>query len=175
MLVIAEASASDLDAVLDLNASAVPNVNLVSRDTLRRLREQACYFKVAKSGGRVTSEGRVIAFLLALPEGAAYESMNYRWFSARYPKFVYIDRIVVGSGSRREGVGRRLYEDLAAMARERAPVLACEVNLRPPNPGSMTFHEAFGFEEVGQQDTEGGTKRVRMLVKRLEAEALEHH
>jgi len=167
MLVIAETSASDLDAVLELNAGAVPDVNLVSMDTLRRLREQACYFKVAKS------DGRVVGFLLALPEGAAYESINYRWFSARHPTFVYIDRIVVDPRFQREGVGRRLYADLETMARARAPVLACEVNLRPPNAGSMKFHESFGFEEVGQQDTEGGTKRVRLMIKRLEAEALE--
>ena len=31
----------------------------------------------------------------ALREGTPYESPNYRWFSERYPEFVYIDRIVI--------------------------------------------------------------------------------
>src|SRR5262245_23722099 len=97
-----------------------------------------------------------------------FDSLNYRWFLARYPTFVYIDRVVVGPDFQRRGIGRLLYDDLESVARRRAPLLSCEVNLRPLNPGSMAFHEAFGFEEVGQQDTEGGEKRVRLMVKSLQ-------
>ena len=46
--------------------------------------------------------------------------------------------------------------------------MTCEVNLRPPNPGSMAFHRAMGFDEVGTQNTEGGSKTVSLLVKRLD-------
>jgi predicted GNAT superfamily acetyltransferase len=28
--------------------------------------------------------------------------------------------------------------------------LCCEVNVEPPNPGSLRFHERIGFAEVGQ-------------------------
>jgi predicted GNAT superfamily acetyltransferase len=42
-------------------------------------------------------------------------------------------------------------------------VLFCEVNVRPRNDASLAFHEAIGFREVGQQDTDGGAKRVSLL------------
>ena len=45
------------------------------------------------------------------------------------------------------------------------PVLLCEVNVKPRNEGSLRFHHRLGFREVGQQDTEGGAKRVSMLAK----------
>ena len=32
-------------------------------------------------------------------------------------------------------------------------------------PISTKFHESFGFYEVGQQETEGGAKRVSLMVK----------
>ena len=157
-----DAVKSDYPAILRLNADAVPHVNLISEATLCDLHAASCYFRQVVVGDVVAG------FLLALPEGARYDSLNYRWFSARYPTFVYIDRVVVGQDFQRQGIGRLLYGDLEAMARRRAPLLSCEVNLRPSNPGSMAFHEAFGFEEVGQQDTEGGEKRVRLMVKSLQ-------
>ena len=105
--------------------------------------------------------------MLALAEGADYTSLNFRWFQERYATFVYIDRVVVRASQRGAGVGHALYVDVESQARKRAPILACEVNLRPPNPRSMAFHERFGFREVGQQDTEEGTKRVRLMAKEL--------
>jgi len=38
----------------------------------------------------------------------------------------------------------------------------------PRNDESLVFHERFGFEEVGQQNTSGGSKRVSLLVKELD-------
>jgi predicted GNAT superfamily acetyltransferase len=35
------------------------------------------------------------------------------------------------------------------------------------NEGSLRFHHRIGFVEVGQQDTDGGTKRVSLLAKPL--------
>jgi hypothetical protein len=35
-------------------------------------------------------------------------------------------------------------------------VLTCEVNLRPPNEGSLRFHRRLGFREVGRQETPYG-------------------
>jgi len=32
----------------------------------------------------------------------------------------------------------------------------CEVNIMPPNPGSIRFHKRFDFEECGSQFTEAG-------------------
>jgi predicted GNAT superfamily acetyltransferase len=33
------------------------------------------------------------------------------------------------------------------------------------NAPSLRFHERLGFEPVGEQQTEGGDKRVRLLVR----------
>jgi uncharacterized protein len=160
-LQLVDASPFDYEAILRLNGEAVPHVNLISEETLSHLHRESCYFRVAKVNGTVCG------FLLGLSEGAQYESLNYRWFSARFSSLVYIDRVVIDPGARRQGIGRLLYADIESVARQRAPVLACEVNLRPPNAGSMLFHESFGFKEVGQQDTEEGKKRVRLMVKTL--------
>jgi hypothetical protein len=48
-----------------------------------------------------------------------------------------------------------------------APLLTCEVNLNPPNLGSIRFHNRIGFREVGQQDSKPGLT-VSMLAKKLD-------
>jgi hypothetical protein len=35
-------------------------------------------------------------------------------------------------------------------------LLCCEVNLEPPNLGSIRFHERIGFTEVGQHSPQQG-------------------
>ena len=52
------------------------------------------------------------AFLLAFDQDADYDSPNYLWFRSRYPRFVYVDRIVVARSARGRGCARRLYSDL---------------------------------------------------------------
>src|SRR5262249_37925580 len=39
--------------------------------------------------------GEVDAFLLTFDQDADYDSPNFLWFRSRYPRFVYVDRIVV--------------------------------------------------------------------------------
>ena len=68
-----------------------------------------------------------------------------------------------------KGLGRDLYAAVIHLIQGRYPTLACEVNLRPPNLISETFHAQLGFVEVGQQDTEGGAKRVVMLTQDIQA------
>jgi uncharacterized protein len=117
--------------------------------------------------------GNLDAFLLAFDQDARYDSPNFLWFSARYPRFVYVDRIVVASSARGRGLARRLYDDLFEHARgaghER---VVCEVNMIPPNPESDAFHAALGFVEVGTASIHGGSKTVRYLLRRLSYAAL---
>ena len=48
--------------------------------------------------------GNLEAFLLAFDQAARYDSPNFLWFCARYPRFVYVDRIVVAAaGTLRDG------------------------------------------------------------------------
>jgi predicted GNAT superfamily acetyltransferase len=96
-------------------------------------------------------DGERAGFLFGFTEGSAYASPNYRWFAARYPSFVYVDRVVVDERHRGLGIGRLLYDDLVAWSAGRHPVLCAEVNTRPRNDGSLRFHSRYGFTEVGRQ------------------------
>ena len=94
-------------------------------------------------------------------------SENYRYFQRKYPRFLYVDRIAVTAEHHRRGVGRALYQHLLNTSSADYPILTCEVNLRPPNPGSLVFHERIGFRAVGEQETEGGAGRVCLMAMPL--------
>lgn len=112
--------------------------------------------------------GRPAGFLLALSHATPRQGPNHGWFLEGLPAFAYIDRVVVDAASRGAGLGRALYADLAARARAAGlPVLACEVNLEPPNPASMAFHERLGFVEAGVATDPRNGKRVRYLTLAL--------
>ena len=65
------------------------------------------------------------------------------------------------------GLGTILYEDLKSTALDKVPLIACEVNIKPYNTQSINFHKKYGFIEVGQQDTEGGRRRVSLMTFQL--------
>jgi uncharacterized protein len=112
--------------------------------------------------------GSLDAFLLAFDQDAPYDSPNFLWFRARYPRFVYIDRIAVTPSARGRGLARLLYCDLFDTARRRGHThIACEVNVDPPNPTSDAFHAALGFVEVGCASIHDGSKTVRYLERTL--------
>lgn len=158
---VRDATWADLPSMLALNNAAAPAVNELDNGRLSALFEQAALCRIALHGGTVAG------FLLALREAADYESVNYRWFQQHYDRFVYIDRVVVAPASRGHGVGKILYADVESFAERRAPYLTCEVNVRPRNDISLIFHGTLGFEEVGHQATEGGSKLVCLMVKPL--------
>jgi uncharacterized protein len=114
--------------------------------------------------------GDLDAFLLAFDQSADYDSPNFLWFRSRYPRFVYVDRIVVASTARGRGHARRLYDDLfehaVAAGHDR---VVCEVNTQPPNPASDAFHDALRFVEVGTASVYGGSRTVRYLSRALPA------
>jgi predicted GNAT superfamily acetyltransferase len=113
-----------------------------------------------------TRIGDVDAFLIVFDQRARYDSPNFKWFQAKYPDFVYVDRIITGPNARGKGYARALYQDLFEKAAGRGHKrVVCEVNLDPPNPGSDAFHLALGFAEVGRQLLPGSSKIVRYLSK----------
>jgi predicted GNAT superfamily acetyltransferase len=113
--------------------------------------------------------GHLDAFLLAFDQDAPYDSPNFLWFRARYPRFVYIDRIAVAPSARGRGIARLLYCDLFEEAHRRGHQdVVCEVNLAPPNPASDAFHAALGFVEVGRASIHAGRKTVRYLKRTLD-------
>ncbi len=112
--------------------------------------------------------GSVEAFLLAFDQDADYDSPSFLWFRARYPRFVYVDRIVVARSARGRGLARRLYDDPFRHAlRAGHERIVCEVNREPPNPASDAFHAALGFSEVGSAAIHDGSKTVRYLARSL--------
>jgi predicted GNAT superfamily acetyltransferase len=112
--------------------------------------------------------GDLDGFLLAFDQDAGYDSPNFRWFRARYPRFVYVDRIVVASFARGRGHARLLYRDLFDRASEAGHErVVCEVNARPPNPESGAFHAALGFVEVGSASIHNDSKTVRYLLRTI--------
>ncbi len=112
--------------------------------------------------------GNLDAFLLAFDQDARYDSPNFLWFHSRYPRFVYVDRIVVASSARGRGYARKLYGDLFEHAvRAGKKRVVCEVNTRPPNPASDAFHATLGFVEVGTASVHEGSKTVRYLSRAL--------
>lgn len=107
-----------------------------------------------------------MGFLLCLGEGLAYESANYRWLSRQRNRFAYIDRICVDEAARGNRIGEKLYFGLfQSLAGTKRPFV-CEVNKRPPNPGSLRFHERLGFAQIGEEDH--GEKAVIFMERALE-------
>ena len=158
---VSDVTAADLDDVLGLNEACVPHVNSLDIEAMRWFAEVAPFFR------QVRKDGRIAGFLIGLGPGLDYASPNYRFFSDRYEKFGYVDRVAVAPESRRLGVGSLLYENYAESLLGVAPVMTCEVNLEPPNRSSMTYHEKHGFVCVATQQTEGGLKKVALMEKWL--------
>ncbi|MDP3239499.1 MAG: GNAT family N-acetyltransferase, partial [Reyranella sp.] len=139
---LASVSAGDEADLLALNNQHAVELSWLDAARLRHLLGQAFHARRA---------GNVAAFLLAFDQDADYDSPNYLWFRERYPRFVYVDRIVVAPAMRKRGLANRLYEDLFRVANDAGhDRVVCEVNSDPPNPASDAFHAALGFVEVGQ-------------------------
>jgi predicted GNAT superfamily acetyltransferase len=157
---IRETRRNDLEDLLELNQSNLPHVGSITQSEMEHLYRQAIYFPVAEFNGQTTG------FLIAFNPEADYASLNFLWFKKHYPNFVYIDRIIIAAEARRKGMASFLYRDLENFAAEREiPLMACEYNLRPKNDVSRQFHQRYGFNEVGTQETENGKKTVSLQIK----------
>jgi len=151
---------NDYDSVLALNEESVPHVNLIGTLELQWFIDHAACTRVAKI------DDRLAGFLIGLRAGAEYASPNYQWFCDNYEDFAYIDRVVVSTWARRQGVADALYETFR-YSQSDAKVMTCEVNIRPSNEGSMLFHERMGFRRVSSQVIDGGQKEVALLEKTI--------
>lgn len=148
--------------LLLLNNAHAAELSLLDDESLRLLLDGAFYARCI---------GSLDAVLIALDqEHPTYSSPNYLWFRSRYPRFVYVDRIVVAEAARGKGYARRLYADLFEKASAAGhDCIVCEVNSDPPNPASDRFHALLGFEEVGTAEIHGGARTVRYLALSLSA------
>ena len=158
-LCIRKLEKSDCPFVLRINEENVSVLSPMDEERLRVFETMAELFLLAEC------DGERAGFLIALREGCeAYESENYRWFSRHYPRFLYIDRIVIDEPFRGRGIGCALYERVFARAADTAvPFVTAEVDTVPYNAESLAFHAAMGFREVGTQSVRGGSVTVSLL------------
>jgi predicted GNAT superfamily acetyltransferase len=149
----------NLDAMLALNQAHEKETSVLDAKALKELVDQASHLPLR-------AEGRD-GFLIALDQDAVYASVNFAWFKAKFPRFVYVDRIIVAESARGQGLARSMYEELFAAARAQGYEQVCaEVNKLPPNPASDAFHAALGFEVIGEAELANG-KTVRYFRRAL--------
>ena len=144
---------TDVTRVLEINNANTPGV---SELTLSELETDIknCLHALAINN----EHGEVCAFCITFAPDAPNAGVNHQWFAERYKSFVYLYRIAIDSNHQNRGLGALLYQTVEQRMLESAEhsLLCCEVNLEPPNPGSLRFHKRIGFTECGVQSTAPG-------------------
>jgi len=152
---------SDLPRVLEINNANTPGVSELTMSELETDIEN-CLHALA-----IDNElGEVCAFCITFAPDAPDAGSNHQWFAERYESFVYLDRIAIDSNYQNRGLGAMLYQSVEQHMLKSAEhsLLCCEVNLDPPNPGSLRFHNRIGFTEVGRHSPQQGYV-VSLLMK----------
>lgn len=153
---------NDLALLHAINEESVPGVGTLNFSALESLvRTDSAATLVAEV------DGQPAGFVLCMLEGLDYASLNYKWLSERYDRFAYVDRVAVAERNRGQRLGEALYEHAFERFAGERDVLLAEVNLAPPNPGSLRFHKRHGFREVGERWEIKGEKGVVYLERKL--------
>ena len=153
---------ADLAALHAINEAAVPGVGSVERAAFDRLVRDVSAATLVAEVDRQPS-----GFVLCMLEGLDYASLNYKWISSNYDRFAYIDRVAVAQDRRGQRIGEALYEAVVGRFSGMRDILLAEVNLAPPNPGSLRFHKTHGFHECGERWEIEGEKGVVYLRRDL--------
>jgi uncharacterized protein len=150
---------SVLDNMLALNNTHQTETGYLDRATLAFMIDRA-FFSIYDGDGHD-------ALLISFDQDAEYGSPNFKWFQSRFDRFVYVDRIIVAPYARGKGIASAYYTDLFQRAELAGHTrITCEVNLDPPNPGSLAFHAALGFATCDEAVL-GNGKTVRYLERAL--------
>ena len=137
----------ELQSIYNLNQANTPEVgSLESMQHLKQLIEFSSYNLL------VLKEDGIVGFIICMREGSAYWSENYKFFTKRLKKFLYVDRVAIDEQHRRTGLGQAIYEDIFAQAISDSLPIALEVNTQPVNQPSLNFHEKMGFDRIGAKD-----------------------
>ena len=135
---------SYIEDIYSINQDNVPEVgSLNSLDQQRKLLSISSYHSI------LLEDDELIGFAICFRESRQYWSENYKYFENKLDRFLYVDRIAIRSEYRRQGHAKRMYEDIFNFASEDDLPVTAEVNTKPPNQGSIEFHEYMGFKEVG--------------------------
>ena len=152
----------DHPALLALNNAHAAELNFEDPARFERLLAAAVF------SAAIGPLGDPDAFLLAFDDRTPEQGPNHAWFLARHPRFLYVDRVCVAPRARGRGLARALYAGVFEAARAAGmPLVCCEVNTEPPNPGSDAFHAALGFVEVARRVLEDRGKAVRYLERQV--------
>jgi predicted GNAT superfamily acetyltransferase len=149
-------ASSDCESIWEINQSNVPAVGEETPQSLEEI------LHVAEIALGVVDEDVLVGFCLVLPPGTAYDSPNYRYFCDRFDDFSYLDRVAFRPSHQGRGLGAALYREVER--RMVRPRLTLEVNVVPPNEGSMRFHLREGFVELDRCETRPG-KVVSLMSK----------
>ena len=136
-------SQSDVHSIWSVNEQGLPGTGQVSEQEVSDL------LKLSTLSIGIFQNEELVGFVICLSPRTEYKSLNYAWFNEKYEDFIYVDRIAVSLDQRNKGIGSKIYEEVIVYSQEHETPVAAEVNLNPPNPGSLRFHNRFGFEEVG--------------------------
>jgi predicted GNAT superfamily acetyltransferase len=138
-----------LKSIYDLNQANTPKVGpLESINHLKKLIELSAYNLL------VQDDDEIVGFIICMREGSAYGSENYKFFTERLKKFLYVDRVAIDERHRRAGLGQAIYENIFIHAAKNDLPIALEVNTQPVNQPSLNFHEKMGFDKVGAKSFE---------------------
>ena len=148
---------SDSSSIWEINEQGLPGTGKVSEQEILGLLNYSS-FSIS-----LFDSNSLLGFVICLPPKTAYGSLNYLWFNERYDDFLYVDRIAVSTANRNQKIGSKLYQAVIDTASKIGVPIAAEVNLRPPNPDSVRFHQRHGFTEIGQ--FEHGQKAVIMMLR----------
>ena len=97
----------------------------------------------------VEKNNEMAGFIILMREDQDYHSLNYKFLINKFDQFLYVDRVAIKDGYRRQGLGKKIYNEVFRLAKEINIDVCCEVNTEPRNDPSLAFHETFGFKEVG--------------------------
>ena len=150
---------ADVPAVLGLNHRHVELLSPLDAERLLWL------VGVSDHADVVEIDESVVGFVVTMAPGSEYDSDNYRWFASRYGEsFYYLDRIVIAEEMRRRGLAAFVYDAMEHIAQGFGR-MTLEVNVDPPNLGSLAFHERRGYREVGRLGDPGHV--VGLMAKEL--------
>ena len=139
-------SDSDLNQIWSINQENIPEVgNVANLERLNQLIDWSSHILVVR-------EQEIAGFIILMRENQNYDSLNYDFFNSQNYPFLYVDRIAIKEGHRRQGLGKMIYEKTIDIANDLNLPTCCEVNTIPRNGPSLAFHDNFGFKEVGTKD-----------------------
>tara|TARA_B100001109_G_scaffold150282_1_gene122184 strand:- start:318 stop:818 length:501 start_codon:yes stop_codon:yes gene_type:complete len=138
---------AQLQSIYELNQENTPEVGSIeSIQHLKQLIDFSAYNLLA------LKEDEVVGFIICMREGSAYGSENYKFFTKRLKKFLYVDRVAIDEHHRRVGLGKAIYEEIFTQASNDNLPIALEVNTQPVNQPSLSFHEKMGFDQIGAKE-----------------------